>query len=283
MKTGFLIINYNDFPSTEKLIENIKNYKVLDCILIVDNCSTDDSYEKLKKLKSKKIEVIKPKENKGYGAGINFGTKYLIQKFGECNIIVSNADIIIKQEEDIKELIDASKKKEIAVVAPTILEHGVKNRGWKLSSIWQEISFSIPYFYKKLERKYHYYPEQHYQKRSTEVDVVSGCFFLIKSKVLEQIGFFDENVFLYYEENIIAKKIKDIKKKEIILNGVEVIHNHSVTIDKSLKRYQKLKQLKRSQEYYVKTYQKTTVVSRMILILLNRLLLGLKFILQKWT
>jgi len=43
MKTGFIIINYNDFDSTKKLIDNIKNYSVIDKIIVVDNNSTDDS------------------------------------------------------------------------------------------------------------------------------------------------------------------------------------------------------------------------------------------------
>ena len=36
MKTGIIIVNYNDFTSTEKLIHNIKNYRVIDKIVVVD-------------------------------------------------------------------------------------------------------------------------------------------------------------------------------------------------------------------------------------------------------
>ena len=50
-KIGYLIINYNDFKTTEKLINNIKDYKVIDEIVIVDNNSTDDSKNKLSKIK----------------------------------------------------------------------------------------------------------------------------------------------------------------------------------------------------------------------------------------
>ena len=62
-----LIVNYNDYESTSKLIENVKNYKILDLILVVDNKSKDDSYERLLKLENKKVKVICSEENKGYG------------------------------------------------------------------------------------------------------------------------------------------------------------------------------------------------------------------------
>ena len=61
MKVAYLIINYNDYETTKKLIDNIKNYKILDTILVVDNCSTDDSYEKISKIK--KIDIIKTLSN----------------------------------------------------------------------------------------------------------------------------------------------------------------------------------------------------------------------------
>ena len=65
-KLAMVIINYNDYDTTKKLIDNIKNYKVLDKIIIVDNASTDNSYNKLKKLTNEKIVLIRTDDNKGY-------------------------------------------------------------------------------------------------------------------------------------------------------------------------------------------------------------------------
>ena len=103
-KLGFVIVNYNDANTTIRLLNQIKDYKNIDQIIVVDNNSTDDSVKKLKKLKSKKIKIIENKENKGYASGLNTGAKYLIQTLGECNIIFSNSDIIIKNEKDLDTL-----------------------------------------------------------------------------------------------------------------------------------------------------------------------------------
>ena len=47
LKTGLVVLNYNDYKTTIKLIKMIKNYKSIDLIVIVDNCSTDKSYKKI--------------------------------------------------------------------------------------------------------------------------------------------------------------------------------------------------------------------------------------------
>lgn len=39
-----LILNYNDAETTSKLINRLQSNKTVNHILIVDNCSTDDSY-----------------------------------------------------------------------------------------------------------------------------------------------------------------------------------------------------------------------------------------------
>ena len=112
----------------------------------------------------------------------------------------------------------------------------------------------LPKVYSFFEKEYRYYKEEHYLEKTSIVDVVSGCFFLIKSTVLEEIGFLDENVFLYYEENILATKLKQLGLKSVINNEVVIIHNHSVTIDKNIKRKNKLKVLRNSQFYYEEKY-----------------------------
>lgn len=46
-----VILNYNDAQTTMKLTESWKDSKVIRNIIIVDNCSTDDSWERLGEFK----------------------------------------------------------------------------------------------------------------------------------------------------------------------------------------------------------------------------------------
>lgn len=254
MKTGFIIINYNDFESTKKLIDNIASYKVIDRIIVIDNHSTDDSAKLLKKIKNNKLKIVISKENGGYSKAINLGCKTIINDLGKCHIIISNADIIINSEDDIKRLISKLDNKKVGVVAPVIFEHGNLNRGWKQPKPWQEVLLNIPYIHRWLRKKFLYYNQEYYKKKSSPVDVVSGCFFIVDSTTIEKINYLDESVFLYYEENILSKKLKDIDKICIIDNETKIIHNHSVTIDKSINKLNKYRIQKKSQYYFEKNY-----------------------------
>ena len=283
MKTGIIIVNYNDFTSTEKLINNIKDYRVIDKIVVVDNHSSDDSPQKLKKLKLPKLKVIINEENKGYSYAINTGAKYLIDEYKECNIIISNADVIIEKEEDIETLIKLLHRKNVGIVAPTILERGTKNRGWKNPTPKQEIVLNLAYIHRFFRKKYLYYDDDYYQGDFSIVDVLSGCFFLIQSKTLQAVNYLDDHVFLYYEENILAKKLQVKKKINLISNKVTNNHNHSVTIDKSLKRIKKYKAQKKSQYYFEVEYNNASSLERMLLKLtawLSQIILSASYFIQ---
>ena len=249
-KLGIVIVNYNDYDMTSRLLENIKNYKCLNRIVVVDNNSSDDSYKKLKSYEDKNISIIK-NNSRHFASGLNKGAKFLIEKENELNIIFSNSDIVIKCKEDLEKLSNDIHD-DIVVVAPAVDEHGVLNRGWRLPTINQEILFNLPLISRYFKKKYLLYDDSKYKDAITEVDVVSGCFFLVDSNFLKEHGYFDENTFLYYEEQIFATKVKNNNKKEIIDNEVVILHDHSISIDKSVKRINKHKILKKSQRYFAK-------------------------------
>lgn len=275
-KIGMVIVNYNDFENTDHLIKNVEDYKCLNHIVIVDNNSKDDSFEKLKSLEKDNLTVIK-NNSRNYSSGLNTGAKFLIEKLGVCNIIFSNSDISIKQEEDLINLSETMKE-DIVVVGPTIDEHGVINRGWHLPSVNQEILFNIPYFNRNFKRKYLLYKDSDYEKETTLVDVVSGCFFVVDSDFLKKVDYFDSSTLLYYEEQILAEKVKKENKKECINNKIIIYHNHSVTVDKSIKRLEKQKILKESQRYYIKNYKKSNIMQRILLYITDYVYRGFLYI-----
>ena len=265
--TGLVVVNYNDYKNTINFINSVKDYNVIDKVVIVDNNSSDDSYEFLKDIVSDKVHLIKNSSNKGYGSGINLGAKYLI-KDGIEKIIVSNTDIIINSEDDLVKLLGYVDG-DIVLVGPNVLENGGINRGWKIPTCFDDILLNLPYIHRFLRKKLLFYRDDYYNTDYSIVDTVSGCFFIISSSALEHAKFFDENMFLYYEENVIGFKLKKLGYKACIVNGVSVIHNHSVTIDNSLNRVKKFKALKRSQKYFHKNYTKCSFLGLLFLDITN--------------
>lgn len=254
----FVIINYNTKALAEKLVANVKDYQSISKILIVDNASTDDSYQELKKLENDRIEVLQAEENKGFSAGMNIGAKRAIELFSKCDIIFSNTDIIISSEETIEILQTALKMRRVAVASPVVFQENTISRGWKIPSAKEEILINLPGIGKKFQKKYMFYDEDHYKGKYSYVEAVSGCFFMIKSEALKRVNYFDENVFLYYEENILGEKLRNSSYTLVICNEALIIHDHSVSIDHNVGTINKFKILKTSQRYFQKKYHYAT-------------------------
>lgn len=276
-KIGMVILNYNDYETTSKYIDMIKNYKSINHIVIVDNNSTDGSYEKLSSINNNKIKVIKTDKNKGYAYGNNFGINYLNKNNDVDYIIISNPDIIVEEKVIKKLQKDMDNNEDISIVCPVINQLDEKIRGWRLPTIKDEILLNINYIQRKVKKKLNY-NEEKYSGHLTKVDVVPGCFFMIRKDIMKLIGNFDEATFLYYEENILGQKLKNIDKKTYVDNEVSVIHDLSVSVDKSFNSIKKYKILKQSQKYFVKNYLNANIFDMMLLGLTYYISLGVSYV-----
>ncbi len=251
MKNCLIVLNYNDYHNTENLINNVRRTLLFTEVVIVDNCSTDGSFEKLLELQTNQITVIKTDRNGGYGYGNNFGFKYLYAKYSSFNAVFCNPDVIF----DATELVVMCKKlgQHVDAIGPVIKEHNYLNRGWKLPTGMQSTLQNIPGI-NKLGIANTTYKDDYYQSELTNVDVLSGSIFAIKSAVFADIGMFDENVFLYYEENILGKKMKNKNYHQYVDNRTCVQHLHSTSIDNSWNAQNKIRMLKESQLYFHENY-----------------------------
>lgn len=279
MKLSVAIINYNDYQNTINFIDSIKDYNVISHIVVVDNLSTDNSLIELKKINNPKVKIIANPINSGYGEGINIAARYLINNRVDGIMMVCNTDIVIGSEADIIKMMGEFKNNSVAVVAPIIDENGTIRYGFKINTIKEELLMSIPKLYNKYANKYHFYQEYNHV-----VDAIMGCVFMIRLDILSKIDYFDSNMFLYYEENVLALKLKEVGKKSVVCKDVVVKHNHSKTIDKSIKRVQKYQILKQSQRYYLKNYLKAGFISLFIfdvIVFTTKLFLNIKGLFER--
>lgn len=265
MKNTFLIVNCNDYKSTLHLVNNIKDYKSLDEIVVVDNNSTEVEKAKLESLENKKVHIIYNDSNDGYSYAINVGTKYLIDKYKKCNIFVSNSDVVIMSEEDLIKMTKYLKKKDIGLIGPQVLELGEIHRGVKFLSPFLDFLLTVPIIRTLISDSVYLYKDSHYESEVSYVDVISSCFFLISSDIMQKINYMDEFVFLYYEDFILGKKINNLGMRVAIVNDVKVKHQYSISVDKIIKDIDKYKLLKRSQFYYHSTYNNANCFLRLLL------------------
>lgn len=259
MKTAIIILNYNDSENTIKFVNSIKEYDILNTVVVVDNNSTNENELKnLEKIKSEKVYVVKTDKNGGYAYGNNYGLKYL-EKLGNYDfVIISNPDISVEEKSIEKCIKFLENNKEAAITAPRMnfVSGPARRAAWKKRTIGIDMASSTRltealffHIFKKGE-----YSKKEYSKDILQVYAIAGSFFVAKMDIFKKIGYFDENTFLFYEEDIIAEKIKKAGYKIYLLNDISFMHYDSQTIGKVMKSIRKIQILFDSKIYYHKEY-----------------------------
>ena len=254
-----IVLNYNDSNSTIKYVDAIQKYKCIDKIIVIDNLSPDGSYEKLEKLKSKKVDVIISDGNKGYAYGNNFAIRYLNKKYGTFKYIaISNPDVDVPEDSYNQCLDFLDSHINVAIAAPRmydINDNPHQLSGWRIRTLKGDImdsSLLLTEIFQKphIER----YTSNELSEDIAYVDCVAGSFFIIRHSIFKKVGYFDENTFLYFEEDILGNKIKTSGYKNVVLNTCRFKHYESVTVDKNMSFMKKYKNLQKSKKYYHLTY-----------------------------
>lgn len=276
MKVATIIVNYNDVEDTIRFVNEITKYDVINRIVVVDNMSTTiGAFENLKKLESQKVKVLQADKNGGYDYGNNFGIKYLQSQNEEYDyIIISNPDIEVEEKAIIHCLKVLEENSKIAICAPRMFNKDgkpIRRSSWKIRTFLLDVVHATrlleALFYKVLRNGE--YSEEEYNKEILKVEVIAGAFFVIRYEVLKDIGLLDDNVFLFYEEDILAQKIKSKGLEIVSLNSEKFIHYESQTIGKSLTYYKKMRQMYISKMYYHKTYNKINSAQVLVYKILN--------------
>lgn len=276
MKVAVIVVNYNDVEDTLNYVKKITEYEIINRIVVVDNMSTtNDALEKLKVLQSDKVDVISSEKNGGYSYGNNFGIKNLESK-GEIYdyYIISNPDIEVSENAIQKCVEELEKNEKTAVVAPRMFNSAdkpIRRATWKFRTFRRDVVHSSRILevlcYKVLKNGE--YNEEDYKNERLKVDCISGAFFIMRRNVYEEINRFDENVFLFYEEDILAKQLLEKQYDTICLNNIKFKHFESRTIGKTFSYYKKIKELYKSKMYYHKTYTKINIFQVLIFKILH--------------
>ena len=267
MKCGLVILNYNDYSQTEELLSRIKDCPEIDNIVVVDNASTNDSYSYLQKYADSKISVIQSGCNGGYSFGNNIGARYLIEHFHPDIIGIANPDVIF----------DGSLVRRIKDVFAENPDYAVltglqTNKDGKIGShaFWEnfrtpgEVCRSIlwdvfvkPFVnIRKKPSRYNIYLNsvRNSSQILHEVWAVEGSLFFVRAEDFVNAGMFDERVFLYFEEDILAFKLHKSGRKIGVVNDTAFIHQHASPDSDPIKRLDAgMRYIKRS-EHSLKHY-----------------------------
>ena len=253
-----VILNYNDAETTLNLVLRVKGYSLIDHIVVVDNCSTDDSWKVLQRLKSEKVHVIKSPKNGGYGYGNNVGLRYSADVLHVNYSIVANPDVLFDENCVRKFIQTLQEDSSVAVVSAK--QSNSPDCAWKDCSILQYILATSLFF--EVWLKIRSYPKNYFiGKDSVPVFAVPGSLLMVDLKKMLKYGLYDEDFFLYFEEFVLAQKFANAGLKTILRLDCSYVHNHHVSISKAYNRWsQQHAILLKSAELFLTKYKNANVL-----------------------
>ena len=256
-----LILNYNCASETITLVQTLQKYEAtIRYILIVDNKSTDESFQTIQNaINNKNTFVITTPQNGGYGYGNNIGFTFLKERFNSEYVLLCNPDIAIS-EKAIKEMeMFLGSHDNYLAVAPFMLDANQK----KNFSTAYKIPRKIDYIFSMTFCLGHYFSRTRYsrdffkQNANSYIDVetVAGSLYMINLNNCPTTAIYDEGIFLYCEETVFGLYAKRLNMKIGLLLDEVFVHNHSVSISKSFsKARQRRSLLLRSRLYLLRKY-----------------------------
>ena len=193
-------MNYKDitigivtYKSEKVLFKCLKSIKKINKIIIYDN-SNDIIVKNKVKSKYPKIKYILSKKNLGYGNANNEIIKECKTKY----LLILNPDTVLNKSCE-SELLKSINKKNLdfSILAP----------------ISQDKNFG---FIKKN-------PDLN-KREIFETNYVKGFALLIDVKIIKKIGMFDKNIFLYFEEIDLCKRLKENNYKIYVNSKAKIFH-----------------------------------------------------------
>ncbi|MBD2508070.1 glycosyltransferase family 2 protein [Nostoc muscorum FACHB-395] len=229
ISVSIILVNYNGVNILPDCLDSIQ--KFIDIpnheIILVDNASSDGSAE-LVEANYPQIRLVKQLENRGFGAGNNAGAKLASGEF----LFLLNTDTVLNSNiiPPLIELMQADPQ--VGIIGPKLLNPD----GSLQISVSPALGIKGEYQARQLHKAYQNISQQHLIEQKfqeiREVDIVVGAAFFIRSSLFHELGGFDENFFMYFEESDLCQRAQYQGYKIIYTPHVSLIHLKGYSIQK---------------------------------------------------
>lgn len=185
-----IIVTYNGEKYIEDCINSLLMQTQKTDILLVDNDSSDTTCKIVQK-KYPQITIIHVGFNSGFAHANNIGIQYAIEKKYEY-VMLLNEDTVADKKL-VEELMKYVGRR--TAVAPKIYKNGSLTKVWYAAG---KMDF---------ENGKAINCQNEFANRMTEVSFMTGCCMLVHTEIFREIGLFDENYYLYYEDTDLSLRM----------------------------------------------------------------------------
>jgi len=230
MDASIIIVSWNTRNILRDCLKSIfkQTNKVKLEVIVVDNASVDCSVEMVTE-EFPQVTLIRNSGNRGFAAANNQGLAVATGRY----VLLLNPDTVVLDGAIAKSISFADSHPEVGVVGCRVLNPDMTLQ--PTCSMFPSVLnmvLSSSYLYKLLPKSRFFGRERMtWWDRDTvrEVDVVTGCFMLVRREAVEQVGVLDERFFIYGEETDWCYRFKKAGWKILFTPSAEIIHHHGAS------------------------------------------------------
>jgi GT2 family glycosyltransferase len=236
---SIIIVNYNTSNLVYDCLKSIKkhlnlNYEV---IIVENNPKLDDRIQDtdINKIMPVNCRLLTAGQNNGFGSANNLGAKKASGKY----LLLLNPDTLIIDDSIQKMCEFISQHNEIGALT-CLLYNDIECKKMQ------------KYFFGRFQslagltiRRYNYKKIDH-SEVFFYTDIVTGAALMIKKETFDQIGGFDEKIFMYLEDDDLCKRVVELGYKNAVLNSAKIVHLESQSTNNKTRK----KHYYESQDYY---------------------------------
>jgi len=219
-----IIVNWNTQEMTIECLQSIYANGVKNSwsIVVVDNNSQDKSVELIKK-KFPQVVLFENTDNVGFAAANN----QVLRKVDAKNYLLLNSDTLVLGDVIKKSIAFINSEPTIGGMGCRVLNKD-KTVQLTCSRFPTIINLLLQLFaldkFKKPSFLCRYQYRSWRRDSERDVEVISGCYLMLKREVVEQVGLLDENFFFFGEETDWCKRIKKAGWRLVFSPVGEIIH-----------------------------------------------------------
>lgn len=228
MNLSVIIVNYNVKHFLKQCLRSVAHaLKDIDAeIIIVDNASSDNSYEYITGVcEDQDFFWIQNEKNVGFSTANNQGIEIAKGKY--CLLL--NPDTIVKADTFKKCIAYMDENTDVGSLGIKMIDGSGKylpesKRSFPTPDVAFYKLFGLAKLFPK-NKKYGKYHLTYFDKEdNNEVDVLSGAFFFARTELIKEIGGLDEQFFMYGEDIDLSYRMIQAGFKNVYFSDSEIIH-----------------------------------------------------------
>lgn len=235
MLSASIVLYNNDEKILLQAINSVLCSKIKIKLFLIDNSLTD----KLRSLfEDDRLLYIHNPSNPGFGAAHNIAIKKAIKSGSKYHFII-NPDIEIKEDVFTPMINYMENHLEVGMMMPRVL-----NEDGSIQNLPKLLPKPLWIFRRKLKKidpcnetfinKYELRLAP--KNQIYNVPILSGCFTLLRLDAIKEVGMYDENFFMYFEDFDLSRRMHQ-KYKTVYFPNVSVVHGYEGGANKSWKLF----------------------------------------------